>query len=123
VLLDGLRLDHDVGPYGFQQLIVRDQTAGVFNQISENRKGLRRHQDALLASSAREPPETLIYGVESERMKDLHSAILGQTRRETASELNRNFERTTERVSELRLWSVERFSYLRHNQLARKMTC
>jgi hypothetical protein len=38
VLLDGLRLDDDVGPYGFQQLIVRDQTAGVFNQISENRK-------------------------------------------------------------------------------------
>jgi hypothetical protein len=37
--LNRLRLDHAVGPYGFEQLIVRDEAAGVLDQICEERKG------------------------------------------------------------------------------------
>jgi hypothetical protein len=74
VSLDGLWLDDRIGPQGFEQLIMRDQPAGMFDQIIEERKGLRCQQDTLLLPGIATPPETLVHGIEPERGEHLHRA-------------------------------------------------
>jgi hypothetical protein len=72
VSLHRLRLDHGVGPHGFEQLLVRDQAPGVFDQMIKDCKGLRCQQNAFLLPCVAAPPETLIRGVEPEGEKYFH---------------------------------------------------
>ena len=74
VFLHGLWLDDRIGPQGFEQLIMRDQPAGMFDQILEKRKGLRSQQDTLLPRGIATPPETLVHAIEPERGEHLHRA-------------------------------------------------
>jgi hypothetical protein len=48
---------------------MRDQPAGMFDQMLENRKGFRCQQDARLLSGIATPPETLVRGIETEGRK------------------------------------------------------
>src|ERR1700722_6941676 len=79
VSLHRLRLDHAVGPYCFEQLIVRDQASGIFDQIRQDEKGLRAQQDALLRPGVATSPETLVQGVETEWNKHFHRGSGSQT--------------------------------------------
>jgi len=77
VFLHGLWLDDRIGPHGFEQLIMRDQPAGMLDQILEDRKGLRCQQDARLLSGIATPPETLVHRIEPEGGERLHLAPAG----------------------------------------------
>src|ERR1700733_15838340 len=79
VSLHRLRLDHAVGPYGFEQLIVRDQASSIFDQIRQNEKRLRAQQDALLRPGVATSPETLVQGIEPEGNKHFHRRSGSQT--------------------------------------------
>src|ERR1700678_2540795 len=79
VSLHRLRLDHAVGPYGFEQLIVRDQASCIFDQIRQNEKGLRAQENALLRPGVATSPETLVQGIEPEGNKHFHRRSGGQT--------------------------------------------
>src|ERR1700678_3803754 len=79
VSLHRLRLDHAVGPYGFEQLIVRDQASSIFDQIRQNEKGLRAQEDALLRPGVATSPETLVQGIEPEGNKHFHRRSGSQT--------------------------------------------
>src|SRR6202789_4611181 len=79
VSLHRLRLDHAVGPYGFEQLIVRDQASSIFDQIRQNEKGLRAQEDALLRPGVATSPETLVQGIEPEGNKYFHRRSGSQT--------------------------------------------
>src|ERR1700734_841162 len=83
VSLHRLRLDHAVGPYGFEQLIVRDQASGIFDQIRQNQKGLRAQQNALLRPGVATSPETLVQGIEPEGNKHFHRRSGSQTSNST----------------------------------------
>ena len=57
---------------------MRNQAPGVFDQIGEDRKGLRRQQDALLRPAIAATPETLVLDVEPECTKHLDRRSGGQ---------------------------------------------
>jgi hypothetical protein len=81
VFLYGLRLDDRVGPHGLEHLIMRDQPAGMFDQMLEDRKGFRCQQDARLLPGIAAPPETLVHDIEPEGGEYLHH-VLPDHRRE-----------------------------------------
>ena len=72
-----LWLDHAAGPHGFEQLIVCHQPTGVLDQMSEDRKGFRCQQDALLQRRISAPPETLVHSIETEWGKRHHRPAAG----------------------------------------------
>src|ERR1700733_7360000 len=59
---------------------MRDQPAGMFDQMLEDRKGLRCQHDARLLPGIAAPPETLVRGIETEGGKHLHRLPTGPSR-------------------------------------------
>ena len=70
--LHRLWLNHNAGPHGLEQFIVRDQAPGVFDQIGKDCKRFWRQQDTRLMPCIAAPPQTLVQGIESECSEQLH---------------------------------------------------
>jgi hypothetical protein len=59
---------------------MRNQPAGMFDQMFEDRKGFRCQQDARLLPGIGAPPETLVRGIEPEGGKYFHRLPTGPSR-------------------------------------------
>src|SRR5665213_4391092 len=64
-------LDVGLGPNRFEQLLLGYQPSGVIDKVAQDRKHLGGQSDTGLA-----PPQTLVYGVQSERTKCFHLLAL-----------------------------------------------
>ena len=71
--LDYFRLDERVGPQSLKQFVLRDQSSGVLNQISQDAECLRCQANPIIVSIVPVTPETLIDRIQPERRKFLHA--------------------------------------------------